>query len=107
MWSKCADIPIEVSTGNSTVLKGKLYFGGGVTSDKEDECTIYCYDPLQDHWSTLPPFNFRHFGLGHIDGNLIAVGGARQRPSRERTNDLHAFIESTGRWKKAYPLGLS
>ena len=103
MWSKCADIPIEVSTGNSTVLKGKLYFGGGVTSDKVDECTVYCYDPLQDHWSTLPPFNFRHFGLGHIDGNLVAVGGARQRPSRERTNDLHTFIESTGRWKKAYP----
>ena len=102
MWRKCADIPIEMSTGNSTVVNGKVYFGGGITS-KEDACTIYCYDPLQDQWSTLPSFNFRHFGLGHIEGNLVAVGGAKQRPSRERTNDLHVFIESTGRWKKAYP----
>ena len=102
MWSKCADIPMEISTGNSTVVNGKVYFGGAVTSEK-DECTIYCYDSLQDQWSALPPFNFRHFGLGHIEGNLVAVGGAKQRPSRERINDLHVFIESTGRWRKAYP----
>lgn len=95
MWSKCADVPIEISTGNSIVINGTVYFGGGVTS-KKDECTIYRYNPLQDQWSTLPPFNFRHFGLGHIEGNLVAVGGAKQRPSRERTNDLHVFIESTG-----------
>jgi hypothetical protein len=93
---------MEISTGNSTVVNGKVYFGGAVTTE-EDECTIYCYDPFQDLWSALPPFNFRHFGLGHIEGNLVTVGGAKQRPSRERTNDLYVFIESTGRWRKAYP----
>ena len=103
MWNKCTDIPIEVSTGNSAVVNGKVYFGGGVTSNKKDECTIYCYDPFQDQWSTLPLLNFRHFGLGHIEGNLVAVGGAKQRPLRERTNEVHVFIESTGRWKKPYP----
>ena len=102
MWRKCTDVPIEVSTGNSTVVNGKVYFGGGVTSEK-DECTIYCYDPLQDQWSTLPPFTFRRFGLGHIEGNLVAVGGAKQRPSREQTNEVHMFAGSIGRWKKAYP----
>ncbi len=103
MWNKCADIPIETSTGNSTVVNGKVYFGGGVTSNKKDECTVYCYDPFQDRWSTLPSFNFRHFGLGHIEGNLVSVGGAKQRPSHERSNEVHMFVESTGRWKKAYP----
>ena len=72
-----------------------------MTSEKE-ECTVYCYNPLQNQWSTLPPFNFRRFGLGHIEGKLVAVGGVKQRPSRERTNEVYEFIEATGKWKKAY-----
>ena len=101
-WTKCADVPIEVSHGRSTVLNSKVYLVKGVTSEGEIT-TVYCYDPLQDQWSTLPPLNVRQFGLGHVEGKLVTLGGVKLPPSKERTSDVHTFVESTGKWKKAYP----
>lgn len=101
-WSLCANLPIEVSIGTSIVVNGKVYFGGGVTSE-EDECKVYCYDPLKDEWSALSSVNTRRFSLGRINDKLVAVGGTKKRPSRERTNELFTFNENTGKWKKTYP----
>ena len=92
----------EVSQSNSTVLNGKLYFGGGVAK-KEKEHNVYSYNIEEDHWSVLPALDVRNFSLGHIEGQLVSVGGAKKRPSRERTTEVFTFIESTGKWKKTYP----
>ena len=46
-----------MSGGKTTVINGKVYCGGGVGDgyDDDDEYIVYCYDPSQDNWTTLPP----------------------------------------------------
>ena len=57
-WKQCAKVPVEYSHGTSTVLNGKVYYGGGVTESNNNEMNVYCYDPPQDNWTTLPPLRF-------------------------------------------------
>ena len=102
-WRKCADFPLEVSNGRSAVANGKVYYlKGNASSGEEEETPIYCYDPIQDQWSTLPPLTVRLFGLGHIDGKPVTFGGVKSPPSVERINDLYTLMDS-GKWKKTYP----
>ena len=93
---------VVASKSSSTLLNGMLYFGGGVT-EKQNECNVYCYNPIEDQWTVLPSLSVRNFGLGNIDGKLVSVGGAKKRPSKERTNEVYTFVESIGKWKKTYP----
>ena len=77
-WKQCADVPSHYSDGISTVTNGKVYYGGGVTDDDgDDEYNVYCYDPSQDNWTTLPPLPVYWFGLGQVSGKLVAVGGRK------------------------------
>jgi hypothetical protein len=57
------------------VINGKVYYGG--TTD-DDDYNVYCYDPSQDRWTTLPPIPVRWFGLGQVNGKLVAVGGEKK-----------------------------
>ncbi|MCG8623460.1 MAG: hypothetical protein MJE68_15890, partial [Proteobacteria bacterium] len=60
------------------------YLKGNAPSGEEEDTPIYCYDPIQDQWSTLPPLTARLFGLGHIDGKPVTFGGVKLPPSVER-----------------------
>ena len=103
-WMKCANFPLEVSNGRSAVVNGKVYFlKGSIISAEEEETPIYCYNLIQDQWSTLPPLTVRLFGLGHVDGKPVTVGGVKLPPSKERISDVYTFMENTGKWKKVYP----
>ena len=84
--------------GTSTVVADKVYLGLA----KKDEHDVYCYDTSKNEWSVLPPLDVRLFSLGQIQGRLVAVGGAKARPSRERTNEVRTFVENAGKWKKTY-----
>ena len=61
---------------------GKVYCGGennSVSKNRgEGEYIVYCYDPSQDKWTTLPPLPVRNFGLGQVNGELVAVGGEKK-----------------------------
>ena len=101
---KCADFPLEVSNGRSAVVNGKVYFlKGSIIAAEEEETPVYCYDPTQDQWSTLPSLTVRLFGLGHVGGKPVTLGGVKLPPSKERISDVHTFMENTGKWKKVYP----
>ena len=65
--------------GKTTVINGKVYCGGGGT-DGDGQFIIYCYDPSQDKWTTLPPLpaRYMYFGLGQVSGKLVAVGGMKK-----------------------------
>ena len=90
--------------GQSVMIDGKVYYGGG-EAENEDACYIvYCYDPSQDKWPTLPPLPVRYFGLGQVNGQLVAVGG-EMKSSRngefERSSHVQTF---DGRaWKETLP----
>ena len=68
-----------MSSGKITDINGKVYCGGGATGDDDidDQYIVYCYDPSQDKWTTLPPLTVRFFSPGQIGGELVAVGGQK------------------------------
>ena len=47
-------------------------------ADYDAEYVVYCYNPSQDRWTTLPPLPVRWFGQDQINGKLVAVGGVNK-----------------------------
>ena len=88
--------------GKTTVINGKVYCGGGGTNDSNDSYIIYCYDPSQDKWTTLPPLPVRGFGLGQVNGKLVAVGGVK-KGIWNVTNDVCTYYERSQKWKQTIP----
>jgi N-acetylneuraminic acid mutarotase len=73
---------------------------------KDNWYLVYCYDTSQDKWTTLPPLPVKYFGVGHIDGKLVAVGGVRKKDGRE-TGVVFSFqvsaAEQAQKWKQTIP----
>ena len=61
-----------------------------MTDDKDNRYIVYCYDPSQDKWTTLPPLHFRSFDLGQVNGKLVAVGGVKECIA---TNEVYTYDE--------------
>ena len=101
-WQRCKDLPSKLSEGQTIVLNGKVYYGGGNTDNKADEYVVYCYDPSQDKWTTLPPLPVKYFGLGQVNGNLVAIGGLKKNHSGGPTDEVFMFDARaviTQKWK--------
>ena len=99
IWKSCADLPHTSSCGSATVINSSVYF---TASHCHDPRVVYCYDPSQDTWTALPLLPVGLFGLGQIDGKLIAVGGAiRNRNSI--SNKLYTYDEVSHKWKQTFP----
>ena len=62
----------------------------------------FCYDPSQDKWTDLPPLPVRWFGLGQVNGKLVAVGGKTNRDNRH-TNEVYTYNEQARKWKQTPP----
>ena len=88
--------------GKSTVINGKVYCGGGGTDGDDDWYVVYCYDPSQDNWTTLPPLPVRRYGLGQVNGKLVAVGG-RKKSNGSTTNEVYIYNERSKKWKQTIP----
>ena len=96
------DFPIKVSGGMTVVINGKVYStcGGGVNRIRGYESFIYCYDPLQDEWTPLPPLPVKctHFGLGQVNDELVAIGGWKIDENR-RADHVYTYDEQSQNWK--------
>ena len=57
--------------------------------DDQLEYIVHCYDPLQDKWTTLPPLPVKWFGLGQVNGELVAVGGVKHN---NNTNEVYTHM---------------
>ena len=100
-WKQCSELPTQLSTGKTTVINGKVYFGGGDTYNNDrDNYIVYCYDPSQDNWTTLSPLPVRWFGLGQVNGKLVAVGGVK---GGLYAKEVHTYDERSGKWKQTIP----
>ena len=86
----------------TTVINGKVYYGGGQTDEKDTHhmYIVYCYDPLQDEWTTLPPLPVRWFGLGQVNGELVAVGGWRKSDAMD---NVYTYDDKSQKWKQTIP----
>ena len=101
-WKQCKEIPVELNWGKSTVINGKVYCGGGDTARDDDMYIVRCYDPSQDNWNTLPPLPVRYFGLGQVNGKLVAVGGVKESDGSS-TNKVYTYDERLKKWKQTIP----
>ena len=63
---------------------------------------VYCNDPSQDKWTTLPPLPVKWFGLGQVNGKLVAVGGDKKSDGEE-TNNVYTYDEKSHNWKQTIP----
>ena len=79
------------------MINGKVYCGGETSGD--DKYIVYCYDPLQDEWTTLPPLPVERFGLGQVNGKLVAVGGCMKGTINE-TNEVYTYVKRSQKWKR-------
>ena len=66
-----------------------------------DNYIIYCYDPSQDKWTTLPPLPIKWFGLGQVNGKLVAVGGVKS--GGQRSSGVYTYDERSRKWKQTIP----
>ena len=73
---------------------------GDSDEDEDLQCTVYCYDPPQDTWSTLPLLPNMFFGLGQINGKLVAVGGV-SRSDDEASDSVYTYCDNE--WKQTIP----
>ena len=71
----CADLPVGMQLAHALVLDGRVYVGGGTCAEYKAGYHIWEYDPNGDTWSKLPPLPVMQFGIGEINGTLVAVGG--------------------------------
>ncbi len=99
-YSQCSEAPVKMCLGHAVTINGKAYYGGGGCDDDDDKCCVYCYDPPQDVWSTLPRLPVLLFGLGEVKGELVAVGGTDS--SYSRFNVVHVFNKERN-WKRTIP----
>ena len=100
-WKQCTNLPTNLNSGKTTSINGKVYCGGGDTDD-DDDYIVYSYDPFQDNWSTLPPLPVKWFGVGQVNGKLVAVGGRKKSDGRP-AKEVFTYDERSRRWKTSIP----
>ena len=62
---------------------------------------IYCYDPSQDKWTTLPPLPVEGFGLGRVNGKLVVVGG--KKSDGQTSSEVYTYDERSQKWEQTIP----
>ena len=103
-WKKCADLPKGICYGQSVIIDNKVYCSRGSTTlfDSSDDYLVHCYDLSHHQWSTLPPLPVYWFGLGQLNGKLLAIGG-RKKDVPTEIRESHMFDDKSKKWKRAIP----
>ena len=88
--------------GRTEVINGKVYFRGMTLADDDDDDDniLLCYDVARDSWTALPPLPVKWFGLGQVDGKLVAVGGLKK--DDKATNNVYT-LNIVQKWKPTLP----
>ena len=82
--------------GQSVVINGTVYYGGGYATEEKHNYIIYCYHPRLATWTALKPLPVKSFGLGKFDGKVIAVGGRTKEG--EVSSQVYMFDEMAQSW---------
>lgn len=98
------DIPVAMCSGQSVVISGVVYFGGGETKNADNSYIIQSYDLSKEKWTTLPVLSVRYFGLGQINGKLVVVGGEKYSSKYSTMVRSCQVLMLDGKsWKKTIP----
>ena len=104
-WRRAADLPVGMRQHHVVRIGNIIYCGGGYGN-----CTInvsrvvFQYDPEMDQWTEpFPLCPTIHYGLTHLEGRLVAVGGkAHDAPPSAYTNQVYV-LEGFQEWRKSLP----
>ena len=101
-WKKCADLPKGICYGQSVIIDNKVYCSRGSTTlfDSSDDYLVHCYDVSHDRWNTPPPLPVCWFGLGQLNGKLLAIGG-RKKDTPGEVSETYTFDDKSKKWKRA------
>ena len=96
-------MPFEMRSYPGAVLyKDKVYIGGGVASLEREMQTVMVYDPKQDSYDTLPPYEYKWFSIAAVNNQLVLVGGQDVETER-KTNKLGVWNEECKQWTQPLP----
>ncbi len=98
---QCPTALIEMAIGQAIVIDGKVYYGGGVGEINHHEFVVQCYERTRNTWSLLPKTAVRRFGMGHINGQLVLVGGTKQNFTQ--TSTVSIYSEHSNTWIRTIP----
>lgn len=104
-WTDLADLPVPLVDAYVAVQDTKIY----VTGDSPVEEAIhevYVYDIDTDCWDSLQPPG-HYLGIPQVVGGKLAIFGGRQSDTKQRTNKVSTFDETTRKWISHYPNLLS
>ena len=79
--------------GSAVVHGNTAYFSQG-------HC-VYSYTPASDEWTTLPPCEYRRFGLAVVNDKVTTIGGYRSGIGP--TNTLLCLDDQGTKWSKFLP----
>ena len=84
--------------GNAVVVGDHVYYGGGSSTQSEQEQIVNKYDPTNDTWVSLPSLHRKKFTLLNFQKKLVAIGGMKQYYG-SYSRDLSVWNDLTRSWK--------
>ena len=103
MWRQCADLPAAITNAQATLVKGKVYVGGGDAGSEEGDYLLLTYRPVTNEWSTMAtPCPVKLFGLAQLLDMVTLVGGIA-RSDGNTTSDIYLFDEDRQAWMTSVP----
>ena len=104
-WRRAADLPVDMYRHHVVRIGNIIYCGGGY-SDREinTDRTVFQFDPEKDKWTApFPLCPTVAFGLTHLEGRLVAVGGeVYDAPPGTLTNQVYV-LEGFQEWRESLP----
>ena len=102
-WSRSNDLPhLLGSYPQAVVVKGKVYVGGAEPSRTGQKGLVMLFNPPVEQWTTLPLYDYAHFGMAVVNNQLILVGGVNPQ-TEQKTNKIGVWNEQYGKWVHPYP----
>ena len=86
------------------VFGNKAYCGGGWQDSlftTRMVFNVFCYNLVEENWTTLPPLPVRRFGLGQVSGKLVAVGGLKHESMP--SNEVYVYNDLLDTWEQEIP----
>ena len=93
-WTQLADLPAPMFSAYTAVQDEKVYVAGGDSPVDDAFHQVYVYDINTDQWGQLPPPG-HYYGVPQVIGGKLAIIGGRLSASKQRTNKVSTFDQSS------------
>ena len=109
-WWPRHEAAVAVQQVNASVLDGRVWVAGGVTSSGEATASTQFYDPAINSWDQGPPLPepLNHAMLVTYHDQLVVIGGFHGRGHdllAETSARMLLLDNETGKWVDGPPLG--